>query len=89
MKIREWEKVRTGGKLRYIIWRGIVPSLSFALLISFVRVFRDSRYSLTGLDTSWFPFYLIISGLLCSTIGALYARAIWEKNEREYQLLNE
>jgi hypothetical protein len=89
MEIREWEEARTGGMLRYIIWRGIAPSLIVALLISCVRVFGDSGYSFSNLDFSWFPFYLIVSGLLCSILGALFARADWKKNEREYQSLNE
>lgn len=89
MEIREWEEVRAGGMLRYIIRHGIAPSLSLALLISSVRVFGDSGYTFSNLDFSWFPFYLVISGLLCSILGTLFARARWEKNERQYQSLIE
>jgi hypothetical protein len=89
MDIREWKEVRAGGMLRYIIWHGIAPSLSVSLLLSCVRVFGDSGYSFRNLGFSWFPFYLVTSGLLCSTLGTLFARANRRKNEWEYHSLNE
>lgn len=74
--LEHWHKVRTKGRARYVVWRGVLlGALMFSLLVVLPRYFNVAEG--TG--------SLILGGLIFFPLGLLLAWGLWVANERSYR----
>ncbi len=81
----KWEKTRTKGLLRFVIFAGLYFGVGFSILFSFfiftIGKLLSQRKSEIFFETEFFIFFIAVS--LAS--GFLWSTIIWYLSEAKYQ----